>query len=160
MQPIKPVEVEVVGIHPRFARLLVVQIRLDAPPNSRWRQLFLAVGLASEGREEPMTLEGNIITVTMPDAELEAEVGRIEQRMRLVNARVSLEKRIESAGFSEPTLRLSQAVRQEGFSPEVRARMEEARMAASRLSGCFLSAQWEPLPPVPGQDAGTADSAN
>ncbi len=160
MQPVKPVEVEVIGIHPRFSRLLVVQVKLDAPPNTRWRQLFLAAGLASEGSVEPMTLEGNVITLTMPDAELEAEVGRIEQRIRLVNARISLEHRLDSSSHPEPTMRMSQAVRLDAFSPEVRARMEEARMAATRLSGCFLSAQWEPVAVPAELLGGNVESAN
>ena len=142
MQHIKPVAVDVVGIHPRHARLLVVRIRLEPSPDARWRQLFLGAGLEGEDSAEPMTLLGELVTLAVPDALLESEVDRIEQRIRLVNARVSLDARVPSAQSGAINMRLSQAMRLEAFSPDVRARIEQARLAAQRLSGVFLSEGW------------------
>lgn len=161
MQHIKPVAVDVVGIHPRHARLLVVQIRLEPMPEARWRQLFLAAGLEREDDIEPMTLEGAFVNLAVPDADLEREVDRIEQRIRLVNARVALDMRVPAAESGAINMRLSQAIRLEAFSPDVRQRIEQARVAAQRISGVFLSEGWDPQHAVSGAvDVDGAEPAN
>lgn len=142
--PIRPVCVEVVGVHPKHARLLLVEIVLEPPPSAKWADLFNNFRSAYPGQEHfAPKVRGDTIVVTPPDDEMAEYVLSVERQIRAVNAQLT------AASGEHPTrgdvIRLSQAVSRESFSEEVRRRILQARETARAMSGVFQSSEWEPM---------------
>lgn len=143
MPDIKPTHVEVVGVHPRHTRLLVVDVTVEPEPPKRWMEAFNSfVGGKGEDTGFQPQLEGKSIRILPPDSALETWVAAVERRIRHVNKKFADELKTMTPQPQRAT-RISQAVAQEGFSAEVRERILAARMAAERMSGVFQSSVWE-----------------
>jgi len=145
MADILPVMVDVIGVHPRFARLLLVEISVAPMPPKRWVELFNDHG--GDGGRRPdfaPRAKGDAIAITPPDSELEMHVQAVERRMRQVNAKLAKES-AELTPQPIEAARVSHAIAQEAFSPDVRERILAARSVAARMSDVFQSSQWEVL---------------
>lgn len=143
MPDIRPVHVEVLGVHRLYTRLLIVEISVEPEPPRRWAEAFNTfVGSRGEPPEFTPKLDGSCINVTPPDHELELWVQAVERRIRHVNKK--MQEELQSlTPQPQRAARLSQAIAQEGFSPDVLARIMEARRMAAGLSGVFQSSSWE-----------------
>lgn len=145
MPDIRPVHVEVLGVHRTYTRLLIVEIQIEPEPPRRWADAF-------NGFQEPRganvefkpVLEGDVVTITPPDNELERWVQAVERRIRHVNKKMAGELQ-SLTPQPQRAARVSQAIAQEGFSADVRARILEARRMAAGISGVFQSSAWEAL---------------
>ncbi|MBM4345727.1 MAG: hypothetical protein FJ100_20325 [Deltaproteobacteria bacterium] len=131
MPDIRPVHVEVLGVHRVYTRLLVVEIQVESEPPRRWAEAFnrfqepRGANLAFKPR-----LEGDVVSISPSDDELEMWVQAVERRIRHVNKRMAEELK-SMTPQPQRAARVSQAVAQDGFSADVRARILEARRLAA-----------------------------
>ncbi len=139
MAEVKPVLVEVVGVHPVYARLLMVEISLDPVPSKRWIEMFNEFDGASLQRDHfAPVAKGDAILVTPPDGEMETYVQAVERRIRHVNKRI-VDEVASTTPPGQRAARVSQAIAQEAFSADIRDRIMAARKAAANMSGVFQS---------------------
>lgn len=140
---IRPTRIDVVGVHPRWSRLLVLQIHLDASPSLRWRELFAQAGASlPEGPIHDPAIDADIVTLTPPDDAMEAEVAHVEARIRLTNDRYAAELRSRlqvAPAVSAASTPVAVPLAREPTDPRLRA----ARHKALGLSDAFTSAQFE-----------------
>jgi hypothetical protein len=166
---VRPIQVDVVGVHPRWSRLLVVQIRLDPRPPRRWRDLFAQAGTAfpAQPMHDP-AIDGGVVTITPPDDGFEMEVSHVEARIRIANERYAAELE-DSRSVTAPVSAQIQPPEHEtdnAASTDNVMRIEMARRKARGLSAIFNSSQWqaEDFGPVavtprrPQSDDGQVDS--
>ncbi|MSQ83157.1 MAG: hypothetical protein EXR77_09645 [Myxococcales bacterium] len=158
MPDIRLVHVEVLGVHRLYTRLLVVEISVEPEPPRRWAEAFNTfVGTGGEPPGFTTKLDGTCIIVTPPDHELELWVQAVERRIRHVNKKMQEELQSLTA---QPlrAARLSQTIAQEGFSPDVLARIMDVRRMAAGLSGIFQSSIWEAVDVTALDRASTRDT--
>ncbi len=140
---IRPSRIDVVGVHPRWSRLIVLQIHLDARPSQRWRELFVLAGASlPAGPIHDPAIAADIVTLTPPDDAMEAEVAHVEARIRLANARYAAELRASPKPVEvtpEPTVAETTPLPVAPDDPRLRA----ARRKALNLSDAFTSAHFE-----------------
>ena len=127
--PIKPLRVDVVGIHPRFARLLIIELELDQAPPARWIEVFAAAGKDMPWIEmHPPTVQGSRIIITPTDTDLEEEVAHVEERIQLANqqwlAALEAERAFEAVKDADSDL----------FSADMRERIAAARQRTRMMS--------------------------
>lgn len=126
--PIKPLRVEVAGIHPRYARLLIIEIELDQAPTPRWIELFhLAAQSLPWIEMHPPKVTGSKIVLTPTDGDLEDEVAHVEERVQLANTRWR-----EELEMSQP-----EPISAESFSEDIRDRIAAARLRTRTMSEAF-----------------------
>lgn len=143
---VRPVQVDVVGVHPRWSRLLVVQIRLDPRPPRRWRDLFAQAGTAlpAQPMHDP-AIDGGVVTITPPDDGFEMEVSHVEARIRIANERYAAELE-DMRSVTSPVSAQIQPPEHEtdnAATGENLARIDMARRKARGLSAIFNSSQWQ-----------------
>lgn len=139
--PIQPIAVEVLGIHPKYARLLVVQVVLGPRPARRWRELFEQAGISLPLVDiQAPAIDGHVVTITPGDDQLEAAVDHVQARIRLANARYVAElagqrfaHQRQSAPHAAPEAELDPA------ASDVISRIDAARARARQLSQAFTS---------------------
>lgn len=139
--PIRALAVDVLGIHPQNAGMLIVTVSLDARPPLSWRRHFLDAcrSLPHDPAHEPL-VEGDCIYITPRDARLEEEVAQVVQAIAQANAR-------ERAGWlglptpDEEGVRDPRVLVHEALTAETRLRIAQARRRASGLSDEFKHAQ-------------------
>lgn len=135
--PIKPVRVDVVGIHPVYSRLLVLHMELDQTPPPGWVQCFEQAGAEMPWEElTPPRLVGSRLILHPTDDNLEQEVAHAEERIRLANQRWC-----GRMADDRPTIVTQAPVMDDGeamFSPEIRERITSARRRTERMSEAFM----------------------
>ncbi len=93
MPDIRPVHVDVLGVHRVFTRLLIVEIQVEPVPPRRWAEAFNNFQEPRGANPEFMPkLEGDIVSISPPDNELETWVQAVERRIRHVNKRLAEEQ--------------------------------------------------------------------
>lgn len=120
---VQPSQVEVVGLHPRFSRLLVVRVALEPPPTAGWHRHF-EQAVDPEGYvpiHTPLVQDAAVL-LAPPDADLAREVAHLERRIRIANETYAVER----LAMARPTP-----------SDAERARLEAARQRAARISASF-----------------------
>lgn len=130
--PIKPVRVDVVGIHPQYARLLILEIELDQIPPARWVECFERAAQDMPWIDmHPPCVRGCTITLNPGDAEIEGEVAHVEERVLLANQRwlalLAADAAPEAANAQDSDM----------FSPDVRERIAAARARTRSMSEAF-----------------------
>jgi len=147
MANLRPIRVEVLGIHQQFPSLLVVEIQLDKVPSSGWARLFhLAADATATGRQpEPGAdptfaplLDRDTVLVTPRDGELDAALAHVKELITLTNlrhAQLQTDPRLTFdalIGVSVPVA---------DFSDEQAERVQQARRKLETLSDLY------PVPP-------------
>ena len=120
------------GIHPRYARLLVIQFSLDRTPTPVWVEHFLATAKELPWVEvHPPHVQGDKIILNPTDEEIEQEVAHIEERIQLTNQRwlTALERTNRKAATVD--------LESDHFSPDIRARIDAARQRTRSMSEAF-----------------------
>ncbi|MBI5609753.1 MAG: hypothetical protein HY902_12845 [Deltaproteobacteria bacterium] len=145
MSNIRPIQVQVVGLHPEFNQLLVIRVELEPQPSPLWIRLF------SDFRQDGPTLAGfapvirdGVVEIHPSDEQLETFLLALERRIRHVNV-----DHAATIGRADPVRPVRRRPTSEfladGFSVDVRDRIVKAHKAAERVSGMFQAQQWEPL---------------
>ncbi len=130
--PLKPTHVEVVGIHPRYARLLVIEVTLDDLPTPEWIGFFEQSGKELPWIEmHPPQVVGQKIVLNPTDEDIEQEVAHIEERVLMANQRWLA----MLAAAQKPTSTLDSD--SDLFSADVRARIDAARKRTRSMSEAF-----------------------
>ena len=130
--PIRLLHVDVAGIHPRYARLLMIEIELDRAPDARWIQFFDEAGKGLPWLDmHPPVVVGARITLTPTDEALEQEVAHVEERVAIANARSYEEA--AAASRADP-------LSEHSFSNEMRERIAAAK-SRTRMMSEALSVQ-------------------
>ncbi len=84
--PIVAHSAEVVGIHPKFSRLLVIRVRFDRPPPPRWRELFEQTDVHASGDGlEGLQLEDASLTLRTQDDALDEAITQAILRIQQAN---------------------------------------------------------------------------
>ena len=131
-QPIKPLRVEVVGIHPRYARLLIIEVELDQVPPPRWVECFDKAGESLPWIDmHPPTVHRSKIILHPTDEDIEPEVAHTEERILLAN------QRWLAALAAEQTPATLVDSDSDVFSPEIRERIAAARQRTRTMSEAF-----------------------
>jgi hypothetical protein len=130
--PIKPVRVDVVGIHPQFARLLIIEVELDQVPPPRWVECFENVGKEMPWIEmHPPTVRTSKILLHPSDSDIEQQVAHVEERVLLANQRwlalLAAEAPPSQANAHDSDM----------FSADVRERIAAARARTRTMSEAF-----------------------
>ena len=130
--PIKPVRVDVVGIHPQYARLLIIEIELDQIPPARWISCFEDAGKEMPWIDmHPPTVRGSKILLHPSDVDIEQEVAHVEERVLLANhcwlALLAAEAPPVPGNAQDSDM----------FSPDVRERIAAARARTRTMSEAF-----------------------
>lgn len=130
--PIKPLSVEVVGIHPRYARLLVIEVLLDQTPPQGWVDCFDSAGKELPWIEmHPPAVHGGKIVLHPMDSDIEQEVAYTEERILVAN------QRWLAALATEAPPAAPEELVGETFSAEVRERIAAARQRTRSMSEAF-----------------------
>ncbi len=123
--PIKRGKVEVVGRHPQFSGLLQVRVPLTSTPPAEWQHAFntgidVIVSLSMHKPE----LRGREVWLRPPDAQLEAYVRSLDERIAAANT-----------WFENNVLPQVQArtAREQTEADEEARRLAEARKRAEKL---------------------------
>ncbi len=142
--PIWPKTVDVLGIHPQHARLLVVRLILTARPPSRWRALLLQAVLDVGLRlAVPMQIDDLGLEIALPDDALEPELRYLESAIRKANQQMAAEERPERQSAGTPVRNWTTTMElQETMSQDLRNRLTRARQVAQAMSGVFQSSLW------------------
>lgn len=142
---VRPIQIDVVGVHPRWSRLLVVQIRLDPRPPRRWRDLFAQAGSALPARamHDP-AIDGGVVTITPPDDGFEVEVNHVEARIRIANELYAAELENTRAVTAPVSAQIRPPEHETDNTATIEnlARINMARRKARGLSEIFQSNQW------------------
>ncbi len=130
--PIKPTRVEVIGIHPQYARLLIIEVELDQLPSERWNAFFAAAGKELPWTDmHPPQLQGSKIILYPTDADIEQEVAYTEERILLANQRW-----LAALEAERPPV-VPRAEESDQFSADVRERIAAARQRTRPMSEAF-----------------------
>lgn len=130
--PIKPVRVDVVGIHPQFARLLILEVELDQVAPQRWVDFFDGLGKEMPWIDmHPPVVRGCKIVLHPSDADIEQEVAHVEERVLLANQRWLAQLAAEAPPPA------ANAQESDMFSPDVRERIAAARARTRSMSEAF-----------------------
>jgi hypothetical protein len=177
--PIRPVAVDVLGVHPSDPQSLVVEVHLSSTPPPRWSDLFAVLsGELLDARSSRTSLDGPVVVLTSRDHDMERQLESVQRLIRHTNARMSAEH--EPALVTRPisvaaratapaparvsapapvtapapawpprTVRVSQAITQDSMSADIRQRLERAKRRAHAMTGVFQSSHWEVLETTP-----------
>ena len=130
--PINPLRIEVVGIHPQYARLLVIEIELDQPPTLAWIACFhVVVAETAAPAMHPPQVRGNTIVLHPTDADLEQEVAYAQEQILLAN------QCWQAQLSAMPALATAPELDSDMFSPDVRERIAAARQRTRSMSEAF-----------------------
>lgn len=166
--PIRPVAVDVLGVHPSDPQSLVVEVHLSSTPPPRWSDLFgVLSGELLDARSSRTSLDGPVVVLTSRDHDMERQLASVQRLIRHTNARMSAEHEPEptarpisvAAPVAAPapapatwpprTVRVSQAITQDSMSADIRQRLERAKRRAHAMTGVFQSSHWEVLEITP-----------
>jgi hypothetical protein len=91
-KPIQRGKIDVRGIDQEHPELLDVVVPLSRMPEPEWRQFFLhSVGVDVALSMRPPELEGTLVRLTPPDAELQKYVSNMDDRISAANERYQRE---------------------------------------------------------------------
>ncbi len=148
MANLRPIRVEVLGIHQQFPSLLVVEIQLDKVPTAGWARLFhlaadsTAMGRPVEAGADPTfapLLDRDTVLVTPRDGELDTALAHVRELIELTNLRHAQQQTDPHLTF-EALIGLRAPVA--AFEDNQAERMEEARRKLETLSDLY------PAPPA------------
>lgn len=148
--PIRPVAVDVLGIHPTDPHSLVVEVHLSSTPPKRWSDLFAVLSTELlDSRASRTNLDGPVVVLTSRDHDMERQLESVQRLIRHTNARMSAEAQPSEPVVPSRTVRVSQAITQDSMSADVRQRLERAKRRAHAMTGVFQSSHWEVLEVTP-----------
>jgi hypothetical protein len=124
-EPIHRGKPEVLGVNVADTARLDVRISLDAAPPAEWSALFLSpTRLRVDPAMKAPEIDGQVIWIRPPDAELAAYVGHVDERIAGANQRYEQDVL--------PRLRIQQP-RDLDTAAHQDQRVEQARRRAERL---------------------------
>jgi hypothetical protein len=119
--PITRKSPRVVGVNPKYASLLDVEIDVSDTPPDEWAQAFIQPsGVPISMSMHPPQLEGSTITLMPPDDQVEAYVAHVDVRIAHAN------ERYERVG-------LPAREREQAAEVQEQKRLDDARRRAKKL---------------------------
>lgn len=90
--PIQIARIERLGLHHRYARLMVVRVVLEPKPSLRWRTLFVRTGVLLGHTPSVFdSVRDDVLMLAVPEADSEPTLAEVRERVQIANASAKAE---------------------------------------------------------------------